>query len=249
MNKDCSVASDELKDFIEEQVSSAVEDLREQNDELRAELTQQQEEIETLREENETLSEQIADLEHQNQDFEGWREAVSTWKEWVNCSVSEMEERIENISVASESDFVAETRRDPTERLPIEQIAILPEAMAKEQLDTTQSRNLFRARFLWKGIREYSRTVGRGENRMLRITSAEMMRVLSAAEDGNNGIESKTTERVMKKIVEFTKGLAEIKITQDNQRALYIPEDWETQRERVLTSQHGDADAVVSEGN
>lgn len=56
------------------------------------------------------------------------------------------------------------------------------------------------------------------------------------------------TERVMHRIVEWTREIAEIRRTRNGQRALYLPEDWTDRREDVLEDeeQHYNADAVVS---
>jgi len=110
-------------------------------------------------------------------------------------------------------------------KLPIQQLADMPEPAAKRTLDNENHRNSYRARFLWKDFDDYASRTAAGWV----LESGDMQRVLRAAEkDGNTRIESKTAGRVMDRLVEFTRGIAR-KQKRKGTWEIVVPHDWKEQ--------------------
>jgi len=109
--------------------------------------------------------------------------------------------------------------------LPIQQLAKMPEHVAEEQLNNENHRNTFRARSIWKDFGDYADRTPTG----FVLESGRLQRVLRAqAEEEDYRIDTNTAKRVMARLVEFSKGIAERR-KKDGQWRVFVPEDWPRQ--------------------
>lgn len=182
--EEVTIPVSDLENLVEQKVEEKVEGLREEKEELRRENEALRKRVDGLEQEISVLDAEIGEVSKQLDGFDTWREAISNWKEITIEELWELEDQIEAIETGRSGELTDFTEESIAEMLPIEKLTRLPETVAKEQLDTPQSRNLYRARFVWESFDEYTQTVGSGSTQKLRITSSEMMRVLSAAETG-----------------------------------------------------------------
>lgn len=121
--------------------------------------------------------------------------------------------------------------------LPIQQLAALPDDVAREQLDNPAHKNTYRARNVWKDVTDYATATPRGYV----LRSGELRRVLSALEDEDVRIESRTTLRVLKRIVEYSNGVVE-RQKRKGEWELVIPKDFEQRAKEAA----GEGDSVVT---
>ncbi|UVW56711.1 DNA binding protein [Haloferax volcanii pleomorphic virus 1] len=217
---------DDVIDRIDS-LENRVEELEAENERLRAELEDERQARE--------------DTENRVETLEGWQTGVSRWKQHVNDAI----EGIQTADAGPQSD-------DLVGLLPIEKLAQMPDDVARTQLDTAQSRNLWRARFIWNHMDDLASIAGDSNNQKFRVTSPDMMKALKVAGESDGAVESKTTKRIMERIVDWTHGLAEIRHTSSGERALVIPTDWAERRADVVSAESGAgtpaAGGVVSGG-
>jgi hypothetical protein len=128
--------------------------------------------------------------------------------------------------VLHEMELTAEREREEMEAasLPIQQIARLPDSVAREQLEPTHQR----ARFVWKRYEELSHKVRDG--RVLK--AGELRKILQAREDEDAKIYTATVGRVMDAVVDLTHGIAKVNESEQGERRLYVPNDWKRQAEQ-----------------
>lgn len=189
-NEDLSEILDRLEAVEEKnaQLEERVEDVEEKNEDLVEENEKLHSEVEELREENEELRSEV----EKNTDTR--RSRAKDLAE-MNARISSVEEKLDATEAVEQGD--AEISEDLT---PMEQIARLPEHVATEQFDNENHRNTFRARSVVRDFFDYARKTPKGYV----LRNPDLCRVLRAQEDGR--IESKTGERVMKRVEDLSKG-------------------------------------------
>lgn len=236
-----------VQELVEEKVTEATADLREEN--------------RTLREENEELQNRVEELEGrmaelEDKDIHHRINAIRRGLSEAHDSIAVVEDDVAGLERAIEAGGVEATPNeladiDPRDLLPVEKLASLPDEVAVQQLDNEQNRNLYRARYIWKNWDELCYTTGDASNRGSHIKSADVKRTLNTWGQEEKRVESKTVERVFERLAYWTYNLTEIRY-KDGKRRLWRPGDWGEQRRDArndaVARDHSLADGVVSEG-
>lgn len=256
---------------VEARIAEETEHLRDRIDELEAETSQLRDQLETERQarreaeaERDDLREEVEDLREQldmvQQDLWNIEDAAfgevssgmaATWAEEDGALLERVEtlEETETTSGGRTYDTIADD--DPSEMLPIEKLAALPDDVARQQLDNSQNRNLYRARYVWMNWEELSTATGSGDNRGSRLTSRDVKLALNTWDEEDANVESKTVKRVFDRIEEWTYWITETRRT-DSERRLWRPADWKDRRaaarDQAELDGHHLADAAVSGG-
>lgn len=256
-----SSEQDEIRAMVEEILDEKVEDLREENEDLRSE-------VEDLREENAQLTDRVEELEDKV-DFvktEIWdlSDAIlgSSDEDYSITGAASVTEEEGNIldrldaveravAAGRAEDAKAFASEDPRKMLPIEKLGELPDDVAKQQLDNESNRNLYRARYVWNNWDELSHKTGTAEHRGSHLKSADVKRALNTWDEEDAHVESKTVERVFRRLTEWTFWIAEVQ-HRSGERRLWRPRDWaerrEDAREEAELKGHHLADVAVSGG-
>ncbi|WP_239640756.1 adenylate kinase [Haloferax prahovense] len=174
---------------------TSLDDVIDRIDSLESRVSELEAENERLRAELEGERKAREDAEDRVETLEGWQNGMSRWKQFVNDAL----EGIETADAGPQSD-------DLVGLLPIEKLARMPDDVARTQLDTAQSRNLWRARFIWNHMDDLASIAGDSNNQKFRVTSPDMMKALKVAGESDGAVESKTTKRIMERIVDWTHG-------------------------------------------
>lgn len=102
--------------------------------------------------------------------------------------------------------------------LPIQNISRFPEEVAQEELGAT----VYRARFIWNNYKEFSHRAQGGRT----IKAGELRRYLQAQANDDEQIYTATVGRVMKAMVDLTRGIVKISKGPDGERRLFVPNNW-----------------------
>lgn len=224
---------DDVMNRIDE-LESRVNELEQTNEALRGDIMDLEDENDELRTQLEDERQARENTENRVDTLERWQNGISRWKQHVN-------ETLEGVETAA----AGPAEDDLVGLLPIEKLAKMPDDVARAQLDTPQSRNLWRARFIWAHMDDLASIAGDSDNQRFRVTSPDMMKALRVAGETEGAVESKTTKRIMDRIVDWTHGLAEIKHTSSGERALVIPTDWTERRAEVVSAESGASEAAT----
>lgn len=233
--------------LIEEKVAKATAHLRKENEMLR-------EENEELHDCVGELKERVAELE--DRDLHHRVDAIRRGLSDAHDNIAELQDDVTGLKRAIEAGSTEATPEeladiDPRDLLPVEKLASLPNEVAAQQLDNQQNRNLYRARYIWKNWDELCYATGDAANRGSHIKSSDVKRILNTWDQEEAHVESKTVERVFKRLSYWTYDLAEIRY-KDGKRRLWRPGDWKEQRREArnaaVAQDHALADGVVSGG-
>lgn len=228
-----TVASDENCPFTAEELEFLSEHFVPRETHER-EITRRDERIEELEDEREELQERVDDLEDYKRTHEKQHDSLTTLLDDRTDRICELEDAVER------GGFVAETDNDPSpDDLPIEQMVDLPRAVAEDAL----SSNDLRARYLWENWESLSRSNGPRGGTVLKATDA--LKALRTAE-GKPTLESKTRERVFKRIVSYSGGLVQAK-KKDGEWRLVRPTNWRDQAEDRTSTAWKDAPKSLGE--
>jgi len=228
-NEDSEPLSSAEQSDEHDDLRAAVAELTERVEALEDELRDERERRREAEAERDDLAERVEELEDWKDDHEVQHDALSNWNDALEERVAEVEDTVratENVSEGATT-FASE---DPRKMLPVEKIAELPDDVAKQQLDNETNRNLYRARYVWNHWEDVSHKTGTAENRGSHIKSADVKRILNTWDEENANVESKTVERVFRKLTEWSFWICEIK-HREGERRLWRPRDWKDQRE------------------
>lgn len=238
---------DAVEALVEEKVAEATAHLREENKMLR-------EENEELHDRAGELEKRVAELE--DRDLHHRVDAIRRGLSDAHDNIAELQDVVTGLKRAIEAGSIEATSEelsdiDPRDLLPVEKLASLPDEVAAQQLDNQQNRNLYRARYIWNNWDELSYATGDAANRGSHIKSADVKRTLNTWNQEETHVESKTVERVFKRLAYWTYDLAEIR-HKDGKRRLWRPGDWNEQRREArnaaVAQDHALADSAVSGG-
>ena len=245
MSETIEVPRDEFEQLVEK-----VERIDEENEQLRERVDELEQENEELRKRVETLQEDVWNIE-EAAFGEVSSGMAATWADEDGDlleRIEDLEHAVEATEAESAKAFASE---DPRKMLPIEKLAELPDDVAKQQLDTEQNRNLYRARYIWNNWENLQYAVGDYDNRAYHLKSSDVKRALNTWDEEETHVESKTVERVFRRLAEWSFWICETR-QKDGERRLWRPGEWREQREDAREDAelngHPLADSVVSGG-
>ena len=213
-----------MSETIIQELAEKVDQLASRVEELEDDRARLQDDLETEREQRRALEEYVEDVDDRLADgLEGVHNRISA-----------------SLDQPSQDAGDALDDADDAE-LPIQQIARMPEEMAKAHLDNMQHRNTYRARFLWRDLTDYATQTPAG----FVVSSADAQRVLRAGLDDR--IETTTAKRVFDRIVSYTHGIAERR-KKNGEWILVVPADWKDQAAELDSDALADASGVVTSG-
>jgi hypothetical protein len=228
-SQDAPTNDEDLRAVVAEVVAEQTEDLREELAEERAKRHEAEDRIKQLELQNEDLRAEVEDLRSSAARFADERDELrervaeledESDKEFDRLAYeqSKIRRKLHSVKETVEAtEAVTSESEDYDEDLtPMEQIARMPEHVATEQFDNPNHRNTYRARALVRDFSDYARKTPRGHV----LKNPDLCRVLRAQEDGN--IESKTGERVMKRIEDLSDGLFEHVAPSENRHGEHI---------------------------
>lgn len=166
--------------------------------------------VESLIEVVEQQSKRIDELEDTVDTLEEDRDRLSKELAQTNARVTELEDNSgnENPSSCSEESTIPDTET------PLEDVVQLPENVVEGNLTANQER----ARFIAKGIDDYSKKVPAG----FAIKSSELRKVLSAKEEGT--VHTQTVSRVIDRLNKLGKDSVMVKETRSGERSVIFNE-------------------------
>lgn len=230
--------TDELEELIEQKVEEATADLRDELEHERERRREEEARADRLEERVDALEERVdraervarASVAHARR----LHERADDLDDWIGSSVEGIHARIssvqEGVSEVEESTVEVEEAK-----LPIQQLAEMPEHVAERHLDNENHRNSYRARGVWRDLDDYADRAPVGYV----LRSGDLQRVLRALDEEGRTIESRTAQRVMDRIVEFTQGIAK-KERRKGEWCLVVPEDWREQADALEESRSDD---------
>lgn len=172
------------------------------------------EEYERERERCEELENRVAELEDEQEDTSKRLDAASTHRDNIEDDIAELEDRVDE---AEQAGGLQETDTNPDpDDTPMEQICDLRREIAEDHLNE----NDLRARWTWENWDSLSDRTRGGTV----VKASDWMTAIRTAEDRPQ-IESKTRERVFKRLVSYTGGAVRTK-KKNGEWRLFKPDNW-----------------------
>lgn len=200
-----------LEDVFSDKQAAAVQSYVEANYVPREEYEREREQRKQAERERDELRDRVAELEDEQEDTSKRLDAASTHRDNIENEIAELSDTVER------GGFVPDSSADPDpDSLPIEQMADLPSAVAEDAL----SQNDLRARWTWTNWESLSDRTRGGTV----VKASDWMTAVRTAE-GRPQIESKTRERVFKRLVSYTGGAVRTK-KKDGEWRLFRPDNW-----------------------
>lgn len=206
VDSSCGEAQTDDCPFSEEQL-----EYLEDNYVPREKYEEERERREEAERERDELRDRVEDLEDDYEDTSMRLDAATTHRDTIEDELAELSDTVER------GGFVPDSSDDPDpDDLPIEQMADLPSAVAEDAL----SQNDLRSRWTWANWDSLADRTRGGTV----VKASEWMKAIRTAE-GRPQIESKTRERVFKRLVSYSGGAIRTRKREGEWR-LFRPDNW-----------------------
>jgi hypothetical protein len=196
---------------------------------------------ETIDQQQETIDQQSDRIDELESELNSERDTRAKNDARNRKRVHDVKERVDSVEEDASTDSTPPTETDEDAfqepQTSLEDVIRVPEHLVEESLSANQQR----ARFVAKGIHQYSRKVPAGRG----LRSSQLRQVLSARDDGDR-IHTETVSRVIDYLDDLGEDSVKIRETQSGERTVIFTDEFV---KRVVAYQNQNTNHGVVAGN